>query len=820
VIASLRPDGRDVQAFHIRQGVVTNDTLVIEEHGYEGSDMMLAYRIPGDYAREIDELEGYVDRFRHGTVSAAEFKARRVPFGVYEQRSPGRFMVRIRCAAGIVAPGQLRRIADLSATLASGQLHITTRQEIQVHDVPLENLVPLIRELFAIGLATRGGGGNTVRNILASWDSGIAVDEVFDVAPHAVELTSRLIALGDSWLLPRKFKIAFSNSGADNAFATANDVGFIATVDGDRRGFRVFVAGGMGRSPQPGQLLHEFIAQDEVFLVAEAVKRLFSTFGNRRNKHAARLRFVWNTLGKERFLAEYRRQRAILEAEHPAPFVPPVWSDTAQVSSGLAAVNEMSTDFDLWKKRCVTAQRQSGLCCILLPLPLGDISSEKATLLANSLAAFGVNTLRCRADQNLSLRNIPEPYLGNIFALVRQVSATWNVPKLLAQAVACAGASTCQLGICLSRGALSATLDRLKASDLALDSLDDFRLHFSGCLNSCGRQGLAHLGLFGKVGRKGGHSYPAYTIVAGAKIDSVRGSALAHKIDEISARDVPRFVEEFLRRYVRRKESFGSFQEYLDQEGEAHLRALCDQYRDIPTAEENESYYRDWGAAVPFSLAGRGTGECAAGLFDLIDVDLEKVRADRAALAAESDPAVRLTLLHRLVVTAARALLITRGVEIPADPDVPSLFERHFIDAGLVTEHFRPVLAAARHGAEALAVFGDQALAFAREIEDLHASMDDTLQFHPRVPRPREESGTLEPVKVDLVKDLRDVPCPMNFVKTKLALSQLQVGQVLQVLLDEGEPAENVPRSVAAEGHHILAQARVAEHWSVTIRKA
>ncbi len=814
VIASLQQGGRDIRAFRIRQGEVTDETLAIED------DAMLTYRIPENYAREIDELQGYVERFRAGTVSAAEFKARRVPFGVYEQRTAGRYMVRIRCAAGIVTPGQLRRIADLSARFASGRLHVTTRQEIQVHDVPLENMVPLIRDLSAIGLATRGGGGNTVRNILASWDSGIAADEVFDVTPHAVELTSRLIALGDSWLLPRKFKIAFSNSGADNAFATANDVGFIATTDGNCRGFRVFVAGGMGRSPQPGQLLHEFVAEDEVFLVAEAVKRLFSKLGNRRNKHAARLRFLWNALGRERFLAEYRRQRALLEAEHPAPFVPPVWSDTAQAPSGLAAASEVSAQFDLWKKRYVTAQRQSGLYSILVPLPLGDISSEKAMLLADALSLFGDTTLRCTADQNLSMRNIPDRYLGNIFTWVRQVSDSWNSPRLLAHAVACAGASTCQLGICLSRGALSATLDRLVTSGIDLDSLGDFRLHFSGCLNSCGRHGLADLGLFGKVGHRDAHSFPAYTIVAGAQVDSVRGSLLAHQIDEISARDVPDFVTDFLRHYAARKEAYLTFQEYLDREGADRLRAICDRYRHVPTIEEDESYYRDWGASEPFSLAGRGTGECAAGLFDLIEVDLAKVRADRTALATERDPAARVLLLRRLVVTAARALLITRGVEAAAEPEVLDLFERHFLATGIVAASFRPVLAAARQGAETPAVRGDRALAFAQEIEDLYASMDDTLQFHPRVPPQGGESEIRAPVKVDLVQDLRGVACPMNFVKTKMALSQLQAGQVLQVLLDDGEPVENVPRSVEAEGHRVLEQTKTADHWSVTVRKA
>lgn len=813
VIASLVPGRPDVKAFRIRQGTVTDETLVVEETAVP------AYRIPENYRQEIDELEELVAQFRAGAITAAELKARRVPFGVYEQRTPGRYMIRIRCAAGILTPGQLRRVADLAGQFASGRLHVTTRQEIQMHDVPLENLVPAIRELAAVGLATRGGGGNTVRNVIASGDSGIAPDEVFDVTGHAVELTSRLIALGDSWLLPRKFKIAFSNSGADTAFATAHDVGFVAVENAGRRGFRVFVAGGMGRSPQAGQLLHEFIPEDEVFLVAEAAKRLFSKFGNRRNKHTARLRFLWNSLGRERFLAEYQRQRAILEAQRPAPFVPPAWSDTAGTPSGLAAVEDNSPEFDLWKKRYVTAQRQRGLSSILVPLALGDISSETAILLADFLAPFGDNTLRCTADQNFALRNIPDAYLGNIFALVRRVSPAWDCPRLLARAVACAGASTCQLGICLSRGALDATLARLKASDLPLDALGDFRLHFSGCLNSCGRHGLAHLGFFGKAGRRNGHGFPAYTIVAGAKIDATEGSVLAHKVGEVSAKDVPILVETFLRHYAARRTSFASFQDYLAREGQERIRTLCERYGRIPSFEEDDSYYRDWGAAEPFSLAGRGTGECAAGLFDLIDVDLAKVRADRAALESESDPAVRARLLPRLVVTAARALLITRGLEATTDAEVLDLFERHFVEAGIVAEHFRPVLAAARSGARALEALRDQALAFSREIEELYASMDDTLQFHPSPSQKGTADKPKEFMKVDLVKDLRGVACPMNFVKTKMALSQLQAGQVLQVLLDPGEPIDNVPRSVAAEGHRILEQARVAEHWAVTIRK-
>ncbi len=416
------------------------------------------------------------------------------------------------------------------------------------------------------------------------------------------------------------------------------------------------------------------------------------------------------------------------------------------------------------------------------------------------------------------LRNIPNQYLRNIYEMVRQVSPLGSSPRLVANAVACAGASTCQLGICLSRGALSATLDQLKDSDLDLDELNDFRLYFSGCLNSCGRHGLAHLGFFGKAGRKEGHSYPAYIIVAGMKIDAVNGSTLAHKIDEISAHDVPRFVEEFLREYLSRKNAFASFSEYLTQEGEDRIHTLCDRYRDIPTLEEDASYYRDWGAPEPFSLAGRGTGECAAGLFDLIEVDLEKIRADRVALDTENDPAARSILLHRLVVTTARALLITRGIKAATNEEVLHHFERQFVDTGIVAENLRSVLQAARRGPAALTGLREPVLALTREVEDLYASMDDSLQLHPAARSGESPQETV--AAIDLVKDLRGVACPMNFVKTKMALSQLTTGQVLQVLLDDGEPIDNVPKSVEAEGHRIIGQIKTADHWSVTIRKA
>jgi sulfite reductase (ferredoxin) len=241
------------------------------------------YIIPPTLPQEIDHLESLINQTLRGELEPSALKAHRVPFGVYEQRKDNTYMVRIRCTGGTLTPGQLRVIAQLSQQYGAHSLHITTRQEIQIHDVALENISPTIRRLLAAGLVTRGGGGNTVRNILISPESGVDPLEVFDITPYALALTSRLINEPDSWLLPRKFKISFSKSSADTAFATFNDLGFIAARKDEAQGFMVYMAGGMGSNPQTGHMVHEFLPESDVCFVAEALKRVFDKYGNRKN---------------------------------------------------------------------------------------------------------------------------------------------------------------------------------------------------------------------------------------------------------------------------------------------------------------------------------------------------------------------------------------------------------------------------------------------------------------------------------------------------------------------------------------------------------
>lgn len=779
------------------------------------------YTIPASLSLEIDELEKKIQDFQNGRLEAAALKVHRVPFGVYEQRKDNTFMVRIRCAAGGITPSQLKLVAQLSNKYGADTLHITTRQELQIHDVQLENVVPIMRALLPGGLSTRGGGGNTVRNITASVDSGVRPDEVFDVSPYAFALTTRLISEPDSWLLPRKYKIAFSNTTKDTARATFNDLGFIARMQDGIKGFQVYVAGGMGTKPQVGHLLHDFVVTDEVYFIAEAVKRIFHKHGNRKNRHAARLRFLWNNLGKAGFRKIYEEEVAALRAEKALPLELSASPDSVSPPK-MAAMADSSREYSLWRNRYVTAQKQPGSYSVLFPVFLGNLRNSSALLLADFLSGFGPEVLRATIDQNFFLRNIPEPLLGNVFSICKELTPLASEPRFLASSVACTGASTCKLGICLPRGALTAVVKKLKSSsDLDLDGIADLRMNLSGCPNTCGAHMAADLGFFGKVLRKGQTPYPAYGIVAGGLIDN-EGARLAEAVGDVSARDLPDFVAAFLRHFQKAQPCSNSFSDYLEREGKPFIRSWCAEHREIPDFEDDKNYYYDWTAAEVFSLAGRGVGECSAGLFDLIEFDLKRLKEIRNSLSQLCD-GQHAEALYQISLSAARMLLITRGIEPRSDSDVFAQFRRHFIDAGLVATKYATVIESAEgKDRGALEAKAEEVLSLALTMEELYATMDNSLRFPGEGFKPSFASTPTEKSaeKEIILKDLRGVACPMNFVKTKLALESLDSGQRLSVLLDDGAPIQNVPRSVAAEGHKIIEQLRQGSHWSVVIEKA
>lgn len=806
------------------------------------------YILPENLESEINELEEKIARFKAGELSATEMKVARVPFGVYEQRKKDTYMVRVRCAGAVVTPTQLEKIAELSQRHAAGYIHLTTRQEIQLHYVLIDSLIPIIRELKTVGLSSRGGGGNTVRNIMAQEDAGIAEDEVFDVSPYAIALTSRLLAETDSWNLPRKFKIAFSGSPDDRGYATISDVGFIAKMKDGKKGFKVYFAGGLGAKTQVSLPLFDFVPEAQVYHVAKAVKRVFYNNGNRKNRHAARLRFLVKTLGEEKLrqitLEEYE---AVKKEGHPPLEIYAIENGGLNPQMSVEQAADRS-DFELWQRRFVRQQKQNGFFSVILTAHLGHVDNDKAIALARFLKSFGENTIRIRKDQNFLLRNIPERYLPNLYHFLKETLEHFNRPFVMDKVIACAGASTCQLGICLSPGAATATRRFLEAADFDLDKAADAVINISGCPNSCGQHHVGDIGFAGKVARKGDKVYPAFTVVAGALVREGE-TELAQSAGEVAARDLPLVVRDVLKKYAESKNGFSSFREYVrSEQGKEDLKAICARYKETPAFEEDKNYYFDWGTDKIFSIAERGKGECSAGIFDLIESDFGVIQQAKRMIDEIKDKGgteeQRARLLKDIVYKSAHVLLVTRALEPKSEQETYDLFRAHFINTGLIDVSFNDLLTTAE-SKRYEAFFGkEQAVdALVERMKFLYDVMDSA--FHFKLPEgetwhahqveikgagssgenvPAGVLGDRRPVEPaavqpDVVKDLRGVACPMNFVKTKMELSKMTPRQVLEIWLDDGAPIDNVPGSVRAEGHKVLSQKKTDGYWTVRVEK-
>lgn len=556
------------------------------------------YRVPDTWIGDISQLSLWIERYKEKALSSADFKAIRVPMGIYEQREQEVYLARVRTPGGVIYPAQLLRMMEIARLHGSELLHLTTRQEIQVHQLSLDALAPVLLALEQCGLATKGGGGNTIRNILVSEYSGISEEETFDTTPYAIELTSRLIAEADSFLLPRKMKFAFSSDEQNIDYAAINDVGLIAKIKAGERGFQVFVGGGAGRKSTTGFLLFDFLPAGELYTLAKALRSFFSEHGNRENRNQARMRFIFYKMGVEETVelikSYYQEERARGISFEPEPAKeerPPYFY---QPPANLALNQEA---YALWKRRYVLAQRQQGYYSVLIPVILGNIWLDEKRgshfeRLLKFVQIFGEHTLRFTTTQNIRLRNLPEESLPELYSLLTDFGEELFAPLLVNNIISCTGADTCRLGIGLSKGLATAIRRELLASELELDRLRDVSIHISGCPNSCGQQVWADLGFSGKVLRAE-RAYPGYQVFLGAS--RKENPSLAEAVGSLSARDVPTFVRRLLSAYLATpdQQSLGA---YLRGEGRAVALQLIEEYKEIPSFEEERSYYIDWGA--------------------------------------------------------------------------------------------------------------------------------------------------------------------------------------------------------------------------------
>ena len=439
--------------------------------------MVGLYKIPQEVREGIGFYKKEVERFICGEAPLAEFKPFRVSWGVYGQREKGTYMVRIRVPAGWLTSAHMVRIADLSEKYGNGIPHITTRQDVQVQGVKIESTVNVLEGLAQVGLVTRGGGGNTMRNVTACARSGVCDREVFDVAPYATALTEHFLTNPMAYTLPRKFKMAFSGCPADCALSTVNDLGFIAkkkVVDGEEKyGFSVFVAGGMGAHSRVADLLEDFIEVEDVPYVAEAVMRLFDKHGNRRNKHKARLRFVMERLGYERFAGIYRDELQAVKRKGTERLGIRDLASLKCADTTLGPIAEENNDigFQQWLASNVLPQRQTGYYTVTLRLLMGDIKANELRELARLVREYGVGSIRATQTQNFEIRWVQGKELYPLFQALSSLELARPGADSISDIICCPGATTCNLGICHSRGMAHALIDALEDGELPLSEL-------------------------------------------------------------------------------------------------------------------------------------------------------------------------------------------------------------------------------------------------------------------------------------------------------------------------------------------------------------
>jgi sulfite reductase (ferredoxin) len=748
-------------------------------------------QIPDSVVEDTSGYRGQVEKFLQGQTSSVAFRAYRVPMGIYEQRTAGKYMVRIRIGAGLVLPFQLERVAELSKAYGDGIIHVTTRQDIQIHRVNIEDTPDVLDGLLEVGLSPRGGGGNTVRNVTACPRAGVCPKEKFDVAPYAVAAAEYLLQDRSSFNLPRKYKIVFSGCSADCAFASVADLGFFAHYKNGVKGFSVYAGGGLGPNAAVAVKIEDFIGGKEIFEVAEAVKRLFDKHGDRANKHKARLRYVLARVGAEKFVELYRKEREILKAEGLSGKVPEIRDIDSDYRVPGASHNGEPDQPN------VLPENTAGRYTVRLCLRNGDIPADDLNAIGQIAAKYGQGLVRTTQLQDLLITGVARQDVEKVNRELRNLSVdVFGVPGL--KVVACAGASTCKLGLCLSRGLADAISNELRQADIRANG-SQTTIRISGCPNSCGHHHIAGVGFQGKAKRVNGRLMPCYDVLVGA--ETVEGRAhLAENIGTVPAKRIPDLLSEALSNGTVEKE---------------RLKSLVAKYGGIGEESLPEDYYYDYGSGEPFSLAGRGPGECGAGVMDVIKLDIDEAKEAVKVTPANNEN------VYKAIVAAARALLVTAGLEPKKDREIFAAFGKHLIEPGWVKPQTQQLLDDAidwRMGEKkGIAELLPQVQDLTRRVEELFLSLDANLKFRAEPVERKAAAG--QAGKDKHVIDLRGVACPLNFVKAKLALEKLQAGAVLEVLLDEGEPVRNVPASFSAQGQEVMAIEDLGGHFCVKVRR-
>ncbi len=565
---------------------------------------------------DIELFRSQVNDFLSGKLTDDEFRGFRLRRGVYGQRQPGVQMIRTKIPGGLATSAQFDKLADIADKYCGGKGHLTTRQNMQFHFVPLARCPDALAELSTARLTTREACYNTVRNVTGDTLAGIAVDEVFDVSPYVRQVAFAFLHKELTDNLPRKFKISFSGTAADTMVGGIHDLGFIAKIVDGQRGFKIVAAGGLGPLPSEANVLDEFLPVERIVNRCEAVIRVFGKYGNRKNKHKARLKFIvrertWDWF-KEQVEKEYADILANGGIEAPLEIPRDFGAHSLETRKLNRAelppvLGEATPEYRRWLETNVKPQRQSGYVVVTAKIPQGNMVSSQMRAAADLARKAGDGLVRVTIEQNLQLAWIPQERLREVYAALAEANLADSGANEIDDVVTCPGAWSCNLGITKTMNLGDVLSQLLKNHPDAL--VRKLAIKASGCPNSCGQHWLGDLGFFGNVRKFNGLEVPYYQMLVGGGTDREGMLKYGFTVNSIPAKSVPIAVERVLEHYIANRQEGERFREYVLRFKVETFRAMtADLAKPI---EIDPDLYMDWGDTEKFSLQ-LGRAECAA----------------------------------------------------------------------------------------------------------------------------------------------------------------------------------------------------------------
>jgi sulfite reductase (ferredoxin) len=573
--------------------------------------------------REFDDFDTRVDQFIEREMPEDQFIGFRLKQGVYGQRQPDVQMIRVKLPFGGVTPDQLDAFAEIAERFAPlGKGHITTRQNIQFHHVPLPDAAKAIRLMSKANLSSREACGNTVRNVSGDPWAGVCEGEVFDPTPYVGAFVRYFVRNEVCQLLPRKFKVAFTATDEDRAITGIHDLGLLPRereIDGETvKGFEMRTGGGTSIMPRVAQVLYDFVPVSDYLKVTEAMLRVFNRQEDlRANRARARLKFMVDRVGIE----EFRRQvdeelQGDWVDEHdfdpePLMFEYDEEATAPPVPGSYSSPNGDRSDFDRWVASNVEPQRQEGFSTAEVRVIRGDLSPEQFRGLAQLMRDFTGGHARTTVQQNLVLRWVRNESLYDVWLRLKELGLGEGGAHEITDVVSCPGTDSCKLGITSSMGLNTAVRERLEAMEIEDELAKQIHVKMSGCPNGCSQHHIANIGFYGASIKVGDRHLPAYIAHLGGQYEGGEVKMAKRMKVRFPAKRVPEAVERWVRLYQEKRnegEQFNDFVERIDDE--ELVAAVKDLTLPVEFSIENMNHFIDWERKDAYRVE-RGEGECA-----------------------------------------------------------------------------------------------------------------------------------------------------------------------------------------------------------------